>query len=307
MVATFKVIKNKKLSNLSTFAIGGMVEYFCEAKTEHEILDAIFFAKNKNIPWRVMGGGSNILFSQKKIKGLLIKLGDKLVQKNGNEIAVFAGTFLDKIVVYSLKNGFSGLESLTAIPGSVGGAIYGNAGAYGHSIGDYVSRVEIITNGKKKIISKKSCEFGYRDSVFKRKDYVIVRVFLKLEKRNIKKAREISKKIREERIKKYPHTLKCPGSFFKNPLVSEISKLALKKIDSSKIIGGKIPAGYLLESVGARGMHVGGIKIANYHGNLFINTGNATEENVKNISQILKNRVKQKFGIKLCEEVQFIK
>lgn len=301
-----KIEKNKTLKNLSTFCIGGNVEYFCVAKNENEIFEAVRFAEGKNIPWRVIGGGSNILFPNKKIKGLLIQIKGGIIKNNGNEISVFAGTPLNAVVSYSLKKGLCGLESLTAIPGSVGGAIYGNAGAYGRCIGQFVSFIEVFEDGKKKVISKKSCEFGYRDSIFKKRNWVITQIFLKLKKGDVSAASRIAKKINLERKKKYPSTLKCPGSFFKNPLLSEISVMAVKKIDPEKIIDGKIPAGYLLESVGAKGLQIGGIKIADYHGNLFINTGNATAADVYRISKILKNKVQRKFGITLHEEIQFL-
>ena len=116
---------------------------------------------------------------------------------------------------------------------------------------------------------------------------------------------KISYDIIKTRLKKYKLGLRCPGSFFKNVLVKEVSEKSLKLISQNKIIEGKIPAGYLLEEVGAKGMRVGGIQIADFHGNLFINTGLAKAVDVKKLAKILKNRVKKKFGIVLEEEIRY--
>jgi UDP-N-acetylmuramate dehydrogenase len=185
----------------------------------------------------------------------------------------------------------------------VGGAIYGNAGAYGQSISDSLLWVEIFNGDKIIRISKDECRFGYRDSIFKHKNWVILEAKFELkfgDKKTIQNRREEIKKIR---ARKYKTGVKCPGSYFKNIIASELPGDVLRNIDQNKIIYGKIPAGYLLESVGACGMKVGGIRVADNHGNLFINDGQGTFSDINSITHILKEKVKEKYGIELEEEV----
>ena len=261
-----------------------------------------------------MGGGSNILFPDKKVKGLIIRLNGGQIRKDGEDVIAPAGLPLSRLISFSIEHGLRGLESLSGIPGTVGGAIYGNAGAYGQSVSDHLAKVEVFDGKERKWLSKRECGFSYRDSVFsakggsasggKRKRWIILQATFSLERGRRDELEEAAGRIMRERLKKYPPTLRCPGSFFKNPLLWEVPKSALKTIDRRKIIDGKIPAGYLLEEVGARGMAQGGIRVAHYHGNLFINMGNGTERDAKRLAKTLKERVKRKFGILLEEEVQ---
>ncbi len=308
-----KFSRNKSLKTCSTFCIGGKAEYFFESGSIREILEAIAKAEEKKIPWRVFGGGSNILFPEKKIKGLLIRFSGGHIQKDKETVTVSAGVPLSRLVSFSVEHGLKGLEALSGIPGGVGGAVYGNAGAYGQSVSDCLERVEIFNGRVRQWIPKSACGFGYRESVFSAKGgsasggkgrWVILQALFLLEKGKQSELKEASKHIIRERLKKYPPTLRCPGSFFKNPLVAGVSKSALKMINRRKVIDGKIPAGYLLEEVGARGMRAGGIRVAHYHGNLFINMGNGTVKDVKKLARILRKRVKRKFGVILEEEVQ---
>lgn len=299
-----KFARNKSLKKVSTFCIGGKAEYFLETASPLMALKAIAFAEEKKIPWHMMGEGSNTLFPDAQVKGLLIRLRGGKIEKKGDFIIASAGVSLTKLVADSLKRGLKGLESLSGIPGTVAGAVYGNAGAYGHSLSESISRVEVWEDGRTKWVRRSDCGFGYRESAFKLKKCVILRVEFRMPKGNKKELIEKSKRIITERAKKYPAGLKCPGSFFKNPIAANIPKNILRKIDPTKIIGGKIPAGYLLEAVGANGMRVGNICVAEYHGNLFINMGKGTEAQVKKIAAILKDRVKHKFGILLTEEVR---
>jgi UDP-N-acetylmuramate dehydrogenase len=295
--------KNIPLRKYSTFGIGGVAELFFHAKNPQEIMRGVVWANRKKIPVHVFAGGSNVFFTKSKISGFIMRIYGGKIEKNGNVYTVDSGVLLDVFVKRSLRDGCVGVESLTAIPGTIGGAVYGNAGAYGRSISDVVRRIQVFDGEKIFWVKKNECKFGYRDSIFKRKKWYILRVEILLKKDKNKKAIEESKKIRLIRNKKYPQTLKCPGSFFKNVLIKSLSQKTINKIDKSKILEGKIPAGYLLESVGAKGMSVGGIWVADYHGNLFINKRSGTARDVEKISEILKKRVKKKFGVLLEEEV----
>jgi UDP-N-acetylmuramate dehydrogenase len=300
-----KIKKNVPLSPLSTFKIGGRVEYFCEAKSPVDLVEALSFARAKKIPYRILAGGSNVVFPDGRLKGLLIKISMGGIKVGKNRITAGAAVPLSEVIKRSVRAGLQGLETLSGIPGTVGGATVGNAGAYGHSISEVFEKAEVWTDGKVKVLKNKDCKFRYRESVLKHKDYVVLNVTLKFRKGDPKKLGKISRDIIKIREKKYKPGIKCPGSFFKNVLVKDVSKKSLSKIDQSKIIEGKIPAGYLLEKVGAKGARVGGIYIADFHGNLFVNGGRGKAKDVKKLSKILKDKVRSKFGIKIEEEVRY--
>jgi UDP-N-acetylmuramate dehydrogenase len=305
--------KNVSLVPLSTFRIGGKAEYFCAVKNAGELIKAIKWAQKKKIPWRVFAGGSNIVFPDGKLKGLLIQIKGGLIHANKGHkaiITVDAGVPLADVIKKSISLGWRGLETLSGIPGTVGGAIVGNAGAYGHSISEVVEKVEVLDEKlKPKLLTKVQCKFAYRESIFKHRPYIVLRAVLKFKKGNKKSLQKISRDIIKIRLKKYKPGLKCPGSFFKNVVISRINRNKranlTNKIDKTKIIDGKIPAGYLLEQVGAKGMRIGGIEIAKFHGNLFINRGGATANDVKRLAKLLKGRVYRKFGIELEEEIRY--
>ncbi|MDI6733991.1 MAG: UDP-N-acetylmuramate dehydrogenase [Patescibacteria group bacterium] len=300
-----KILKNKKIANFITFKLGGRAEFFCLAKNLDEIIEAIKWAKKRKIKWQIFAGGSNVIFPDKLIKGLLICIrgGRNLVQKD--RLIVDAGVPLVGVVKKSISLGLKGLELLSGIPGTAGGAIVGNAGAYGYSISEVVEKVEVWNEKRKAWLNNKECHFAYRESVFKKKSYVVLRIVLKFKKGNKKELQKISQSIIKQRNKKFNLKLKCPGSYFKNILVESLSKKSLKLIDKNKIKEGKVPAGYLLEQVGAKGMQVGKIKVADFHGNMIMNLGSGRTKDVKKLAGILKNKVWKKFGIKLKEEVRY--
>ncbi len=352
--------KNIPLASFSTFKIGGRAEYFFKTPRPENLIKAVEWAKSRKIPWKVFAGGSNIVFPDGKLKGLLIQFSgggiypvrNKPLQaavaasasgrtkriSNGVKILVDAGVPLAQVIKKLIQTGLSGLETLSGIPGTIGGAVIGNAGAYGHSISEILEKAEIWDprgargKGKKRWLKNKDCQFSYRESVFKKKDYILLRVVLRFKKGDKEKLRKISREIIKIREKKYKPGLRCPGSFFKNVLVKKVSKESLALIDWSKIIDpvrsrspqggrsrprpkagraasngveGKIPAGYLLEEVGAKGMRIGNIAVADFHGNLIMNLGGGKASEVKKMANILKKRVRKKFGILLEEEVRY--
>lgn len=307
-----KIRKNVSLTPYTYFGLEGKTTRLIEVNNPVDLKQAILLAKLHHWPYFILAGGSNIVVSNKKYPGLVIVyretegilVQESLAQKD-HRLFVFGSVPLWKVVKYSIENGLSGLESLSGIPGTLGGAVYGNAGAYGHSISEVIEKVIIFDGKKEKILTKKDCLFAYRDSVFKKKTWVILSVQLKLKTGSRNKLREYSERIIKQRNEKYEN-VKCPGSFFKNVLISKIPKNSLKKIDQTKIIDGKIPAGYLLEAVGAKGMKIGGLRIADYHGNLIINDGQAVYRDVEKMVALLRERVRSKFGIKLEEEVRYL-
>lgn len=298
-------LENVPLSPLSTFGIGGNAKSFISINSPEKLVVVLKWAKANKIEYKIFAGGSNIVFPDEGLNCLVIQILGGNIEVNNYSLTVDSGALLMDFIKKAIHNGLSGLESLYGIPGTIGGAIVGNAGAYGHSISDVVEKVEIWDGGERRRLTNSDCQFSYRDSIFKKKPFIILRAVCKFQRGEAAKLQSISQDIIRLREKKYKPGLKCPGSFFKNIVVSEINPRLLNNINPESIQYGKIPAGYLLEEIGAKGMQVGGIKIADFHGNLFINTGNGTAADVKKLANILKQKVKEKFGIELEEEIRY--
>jgi UDP-N-acetylmuramate dehydrogenase len=290
--------KNVQLSNFVTFKLGGPAEYFFEAKNINELVAAIDFATKQKIPWFVLGGGSNLVVSDHGIDGLVIKNSckDRLeIDAQNHILDVSAGYDLGELVKMAYKSSLSGAESFTGIPGSVGGAIYGNAGAYGRSIGEILLNAEVLfPDGSVKTVDNSFFDFDYRTSILKRCRHIVLSASFQLKAGKSEKILERMKDIMAQRRSKHPdHSVGCAGSFFKNlpPLPGEARRRA---------------AGAVLEKAGAKSMSIGGASVFHKHANFIINTGNATSEDVKKLAQLLKEKVMHDFGIELNEEVKYI-
>lgn len=299
-------IKNNiSLSSLSTFGIGGVAKQFISVDSQEKLLEVVQWANGKGMKYKIFSGGSNVVFPDEGLNCLVIQILGGNIENEGDKLIADAGVLLRDVINKSINNGLAGLESLSGVPGTIGGAVVGNAGAYGHSISEVVEKVEIWDGKEQKFLSNNECKFSYRDSIFKEKPYTVLRVVCKFTKGDVDKLKTISRDIIKLRGEKYKPGLKCPGSFFKNIIASEIDQNLLKNIDPARIQYDKIPAGFLISEVGGKGMRVGGIKIADFHGNLFINTGNGSAADVKKLAGILKQKVKEKFGIELEEEIRY--
>ena len=229
-----KLKRNIRLAALATFKIGWRVKFFCEIKNDKELLEAIQLAKKLKIPYKIIAGGSNVVFPDNLLNCLLIKIKSNSLKVSGNKIIADAGVNLMKVIQSAIQRGLLGLETLSGIPGTLGGAIIGNAGAYGHSISEVIEKVEILDGKKKRWLNNKDCDFYYRESIFKKKPYIVLRAVLKFEKGNAEELKKSSRDIIKIRFKKYKPGLRCPGSFFKNVLVKEVSKKSLIYLSQSR-------------------------------------------------------------------------
>jgi len=304
--------KKFPLKNLVTLKVGGLARWFLVAQNEKDLISAIDFAKKNKIKWRVIGDGSNLVPSDKGFNGLIIKNEIKGIRKVKSKILVGVGQNLTKFIFKIEQLGLSGMEKIAGIPGTIGGAVNGCAGAYGQEVQDCLARVKIFNGNKTLWLSRKQCQFGYRESIFKKKNnWVILEAEFRFRKGNPNELQKISKEIIKMREKKYWPGLLCPGSFFKNVVIKDIKPVSLRqkflvKIPKSKIFFGKVPAGYFLETVGAKGLTVGKIMVAKHHGNLIYNRGGGAARDIKKLSGILRAKVLNNFGIKLQEEVQYL-
>jgi UDP-N-acetylmuramate dehydrogenase len=299
--------QNLPLSDFTTLKIGGPAKFFVEVKNEEELIEALKFAQEKNIQYLIIGGGSNLLVSDSGFDGLIIKNNLTSITQEESFIHVQAGTTLQELVDSSNDHQLSGLQKLTGIPGTVGGAIYGNAGAYGQTISDHLK--EVVTLNPKTFekinLSKEECHFSYRDSGFKTNNLLILSVVFQLTQTKEDLLKE-SAEVLEKRLKKYKPGVLCPGSFFKNVLMEDLNEEQKKLIPEDRDYYGKVPAWFFLDEVGARNDQLGQIKISDFHGNLFMNLGDGTAEDFYNLAKKYFDKVKEKFDIELEPEVQII-
>lgn len=296
---------NISLATLSTFKIGGKARQYAKVTSSKDLTEILPELAARRISYGIIGSASNIVFADTDWDELILQYIGEALQISANRILADGGVRLGEIINLSIAKGLQGLEFLAGIPGTIAGAAVGNAGAYGHSFSEVVEKVE-IWDGKRTVWLRKSdCHFSYRESIFKSKPAVILRLVLNFRRASCARLEKVASAIIRSRLAKYKPGLNCPGSFFKNIPLENISEKTLKLIDKNKIIQGKIPAGYLLESVGAKNMKMGGIQIADFHGNLFLNTGQGKARDVKKLAEVLKKKVFDRFAVRLTEEIRY--
>ena len=280
------------LSQYSSFHTGGKASYFIHAKSVEQTIQAVRTASENKIQFIVIGGGSNLLISDSGYNGLVIKVnvaGLNLIDDISIECG--AGEELMSLVNFSVENSLQGLEFASGIWGSVGGAVFGNAGAYGGEIKDVLTEILLLDrDGRTKIVSPEYCKFSYRDSYLKETKEIILSVKIKLQKGNKTELQAKVDDILATRASKHPVEQFCAGSFFKN-------------IPDPNEKYGKLPVGRLLEEVGAKNISVGGAKVFEKHANIIINDGTATSKDIRDLADILKHKVFDSFGITLEDEV----
>lgn len=336
-----KINENVSLANLNTFKIGGNAKFFCFVKNIEELKEAIFFARENKLPFFVLGGGSNTLFSDEDFEGLVIKMemtGRDFEEKSKNEInlTVASGENWDELVNFAVENNFYGIENLSGIPGTVGGAAVQNIGAYGAEIGDSIIEVEFldVSDMKTKTLSPKECLFSYRDSVLKKpkgKNYIVTKVIFSLKKdgelnTSYKDIREyfenkntskislidLRSAVISIRARKFPD-LKIygtAGSFFKNPTVNKNFYESLREKYPqvpSYPVGGenfRISLAWILDNVcGLKGFKKGAVGLYKNQPLVLTNFSGASANEIKNFANEIARTVKEKTGIEIEKEV----
>lgn len=282
------VLKNEPLSKHCTFKIGGKCEYLIFPETEKELTDILKFAKEKKIPINIIGNGSNVLFSDDFHKGIIIKttrLDEIFV--NENEIVAFCGAKLSAVCNIALKNSLSGMEELNGIPGTIGGAVYMNAGAYGSEIKDVcVETTYIDEDFSLKTIKNNEHNFSYRKSFFTNKNYVILKSKFVLKKGTEEKIKAKMQDFIQRRNEKQPLNFPNAGSTFKRP-------------------EGYF-AGKLIEDSNLKGYSIGDACISEKHCGFVVNKGNASAKDVTDLIHHVQTTVKEKFKVDLETEIKFI-
>ncbi|MDQ6664854.1 MAG: UDP-N-acetylmuramate dehydrogenase [Acidobacteriota bacterium] len=305
------LLTGEPLSEYTRFGIGGPADIYAQTPDAASFIEALNVARASGLDFVVIGGGTNLIVSDEGFRGIVLKFAARNIEAHGagstRIVRADAGAVLQDLVDFTIDGGMKGLQTMTGIPGSVGAAIYGNAGAYGHSISERVQSVRFYDGARERVFSAGECRFQYRESIFKRhKDWIIFATDLQLEIAGRAELREIADGILKIRNEKYPPAMKCAGSIFKNYLISELPAAVVVNIPPKVIREGKVPSAYFLEQVDAKGMRSGDIHVAAYHANLIYNAGRGTAKDLRAIISELKRRVRDKFDIPLEEEVQYV-
>jgi UDP-N-acetylmuramate dehydrogenase len=307
-----EIKKNISLALYTTFRIGGPARFFVEAKNEEELIEALRYAKENNLEFFILAGGSNVLISDDGFNGLVVKLNNRKSTVDRNTIKADAGISIAKLIKISTENNLAGLEWAGGLPGTLGGAIRGNAGTFGFSMKDIVESVKVLDteNLKIKDYDLKSCEFEYRNSVFKKNsNLVILSAVLKFRFGDMNESQKKVKESIEWRKSVFPEIM-SPGSFFKHTEPSEHNLKIIRKIPRFSELKlhekNTIPTGFVIEECGLKGKKMGGAMVSEKHANFIVNTGGATAQDVIMLSSFIKQQVRDKFGVELAEEVRLV-
>jgi UDP-N-acetylmuramate dehydrogenase len=295
------------LASCTRFGIGGPAAIFAETASVGSFVKALETARSSGMPVVVIGGGTNLIVADEGFPGIVLRFVSSRIGAAGNRVTADAGAELDALVDYTVGRGLAGLQTLARVPGWVGAAVYGNAGAYGHAISEAIAEVTYTDGRRVLTLTQEGCQFRYRESIFKRrKDWIVLSCELLLKEADAGELRRTAAEIRELRDRKFPPTMKCAGSIFKNLILAEISAAAAAQVPEAVVREGKAPAAWFLEQVGAKGMALGGIRVADYHANLLYNAGGGTARDLVALIKELKSRVRDRFSIQLEEEIQYV-
>lgn len=303
--AMIRVQENVPLAPYTTFQIGGPARYFVEVKSEDDIISALLWARERSLPYVVIGGGSNLLVPDDGIEALVIKMCLAEWDVSGTLLKADAGCNLYELIRKCATYGLGGWEKLAGIPGTLGGALRGNAGAFGPEIKDFVVWVKAInsTTFEAHEFSNEECAFLYRSSFFKqRPEWIITAAHLRLVKISPEESTKRTKETVREREKRHIQDVRAAGSYFMNPVAPDDIRELFEKEKNTRSREGRVPAGWLIEKAGMKGARVGNAEASEQHPNYLVNTGAATAAQVKALAMRIKDAVEKQFGIRLQEE-----
>lgn len=316
---------NVPMSRYTTFRLGGTVDYLVTVENNENLVGLLRFLDGEGAPYFTLGGGSNMLVSDEGFRGVAIQIKNQKSKIKDEIVECEAGCVTVAIAEQSMKAGLTGFEWGVGVPGTLGGAVRGNAGAMGGEMKDVVEFVEVYRNGEIAKLGNEECKFGYRDSIFKHTGGVILRATLKLNKVKPSQSEaeprteplrgsgtgDLMKKALEYlqyRMKTQPqgHSIGC---IFKNVEMKEQGAKSKEQMSRIKIPDeffekGKIPAGWLVEQAGLKGRRAGNAQVSERHGNFIVNLGGATATDVLTLIDEIKTAVYDRFGIALEEEIQ---
>jgi UDP-N-acetylmuramate dehydrogenase len=283
------IFKKEMMKNHTSFKIGGPADILVMPKSTEEIKHAVETCRKNNINYFIIGNGSNLLVRDKGIRGVVIKIADNFcdVKVEGTKVKAQAGVLLSRLSKTIMNESLEGFEFASGIPGTLGGAITMNAGAYGGEMKDIVLGCSVIDDkGNTIYLKKQELDFGYRKSIVQEKGYIILEVDMKFKKGDFEKIKSITDDLTKKRTTKQPLHLPSAGSTFKRP--------------------DGYYAGKLIEDAGLKGVRVGDAMVSDLHSGFIVNVGNATADDVFNLIKLVQKVVKDKFDVELETEVKII-
>lgn len=299
------------LAKHTYFKLGGPADFFAEAKTKEELVEAVRYAIEQKLPYLILGGGSNVLIGDLGFRGLVIKNRTSSVKIKGfaggvdkgkvdlKEAIVEAdsGVTANYLIRYTLDEGLAGLEDMLGLPGTVGGAVYNNSHHLDKLWGDHIVEVEVVDlEGKIKKYTQKECQFAYDYSIFHKTKETILSASFQLQRGDKAKLWEVATEAVKRRSSTQPLGLPSSGCMFKNISLADRMRLGVPTAS----------AGYLIDKAGLKGLSVGGAKVSDVHANFIVNDGTAKASDVNELVALVRSKVKEKFGVDLIEEVILI-
>ncbi len=284
-----RVLVDEPMRNHTSFKVGGPADIIAIPQSIEEIQDTVKFCKKNNIPYFIMGNGSNLIVRDKGMRGVVVKIGDefKNVIIKGNTVIAQAGVLLSTLSKKIMAERLKGFEFASGIPGTLGGAVTMNAGAYGGEMKNVIKNVKVLDEkGEMLDLSLEELNLGYRSSIIQTKGYIVLEVTMELEKGDYNEILEITKDLTKRRTTKQPLHLPSAGSVFKRPE--------------------GYYAGKLIQDSGLKGQKVGGAQVSELHSGFIVNYDNATAKNVLDLISLVQKTVKEKFGVDLQTEVRVI-
>lgn len=306
------VLLDESMSKHTNFRIGGPAKLYVVANDADAMIRAVEAAENAGVPWAVFGGGSNLLVADEGYEGLIVQSGMRSLTVDGGVIHAESGVITALAARKAADASLSGFEWAIGVPGTIGGAVYGNAGCYGGEMKDVVESVDAyrLSDRARVTYTNADCAFAYRESKFKHDRHLIFGCTIRLSSGDTAVSKKRMQEIVETRKEKQPLELSSAGCAFKNFEFSDVSQISVLRektdVPEAMITNGVISAGWAVERSGARGLTVGGVAVSDKHGNFLVNTGGGTAKDVVELIALVKAKVQVEFGITLENEVQLL-
>ncbi|MDP3964116.1 MAG: UDP-N-acetylmuramate dehydrogenase [bacterium] len=288
MTSYLQVVPSAKegvpLSAHTTYRLGGPADFLVEVKTTDEFVQAVIAARHLGLPLLILGHGSNILVADVGFRGVVVKLKAQSIVQNGNSVTADAGVSMGRLAHWAVDRGLAGIEFAVGIPGTVGGSVRGNAGCFGAEIKDVVSVVEILTSkNERRTLANANCAFGYRDSLFKHSDSLILNATFTLHDAEAGEGKELLQQWGKKRLEEQDFSKPSSGCAFKNPPGNA--------------------AGKMIDDLGLKGLKIGGAQVSERHANFLIHDGSAKAADVLELLKQVRSKVKDRYGIELEPEI----
>ncbi len=304
---------HEPMAKHTTFRLGGCARLYVVATSSEELVQAVETALVLEIPWAVIGGGTNLLVADEGFEGVVIQAAHQALRVEDTSVVVESGAISTLVARKTVEAGLTGFEWAVGLPGTIGGAAYGDAGCYGGEMRDAVVAVDVydVTRRQRRTLTNKECRFGYRDSLFKHERFIILACELKLERAtDVDASRAKMNAILHERKDEQPLGASSAGCVFKNVEYQDeqaIDALRHKvEVPTSMLATKRIAAGWLIDQAGLKGAYVGDFRVSEKHGNFLLNAGHGRAEDVLTLITYIKTNVHERFGIELHEEVQML-